>query len=279
MLSSGHEAHPADDARPALGPGGTQHHRDRGRRSPRPRDDPAPAGPGSRGPGGLGRRLHAGGPQDHPAGAAGPARHPKLDTPIDDGHGGQYTERVDQIVCTARTPLPDALRDTFELSLKLPEKEGAKLVFPAVQKCEKGETPWTEVAEGGAEEPEHPAPYIVLTAKEAPHGAATPTPAETATPAAPASAGDVARVASDSAASSGSGDPGLVGWAGLALGAVGAAAGVTALVRGRKTSCPVRFFAGRRGGRGRRPRPPWPSCCWRPSWSSCCRVRPRPTRC
>ncbi|GIH23608.1 hypothetical protein Aph01nite_19180 [Acrocarpospora phusangensis] len=159
----------------------------------------------------------------------------KLDTPVDDGHGGQYTERVDQIVYTAKTPLPDALRDTFELSLKLPEKEGAKLVFPAVQKCEKGETPWTEVAADGAEEPEHPAPFIVLTAAEGEgHGAAEPTPSETAMSVAPAI--DPSRAASDSAASSDSGDPGVVGWAGLVLGAIGAVAGVTALMRGRKTS-------------------------------------------
>jgi uncharacterized protein YcnI len=155
----------------------------------------------------------------------------KLDTPIDDGHGGQYTERVDQVVYTAKTPLPDGLRDTFELSLKLPEKEGAKLVFPAVQKCEKGETPWIEIVEEGAEEPEHPAPYIVLTAAEGAEQRAA-TPAETA--AAPAA--DASRAASDSAASSSSGAPSVVGWAGLALGAIGAVAGVTALVRGRKTS-------------------------------------------
>ncbi|TXK41526.1 YcnI family protein [Nonomuraea sp. C10] len=155
----------------------------------------------------------------------------KLDTPVDDGHGGQYTERVDQVVYTAKTPLPDGLRDTFELSLKLPEKEGTKLVFPAIQKCEKGETPWTEVAADGAEEPEHPAPFIVLTAAEgAGQDAATPTPAETA---AAAPAADTSRAAADSAESSGSG---VIGWAGLVLGAIGAAAGVTALVRGRKTS-------------------------------------------
>lgn len=155
----------------------------------------------------------------------------KLDTPVDNGHGGQYTERVDQIVYTAKTPLPDGMRDTFELSLKLPEKEGAKLAFPAVQKCEKGETPWIEVAADGAEEPEHPAPYIVLTAaKGAEQGAAAP--AETAI----APAADAQPAASDSAASSSSGAPGVVAWAGLALGAIGAAAGVTALVRGRKTS-------------------------------------------
>ncbi|GAA1012232.1 hypothetical protein Aple_008240 [Acrocarpospora pleiomorpha] len=158
----------------------------------------------------------------------------KLDTPVDNGHGGQYTERVDQVVYTAKTPLPDGLRDAFELSLKLPEEAGAKLVFPAIQKCEKGETPWTEVTEDGAEEPEHPAPFIVLTAAQAAgHDAVTPAPVPTAS-AAPAIA--PSQAAADSAASSDSGGAGVVGWAGLVLGAIGAAAGVTALVRSRKTS-------------------------------------------
>ncbi|WP_062430740.1 YcnI family copper-binding membrane protein [Herbidospora daliensis] len=153
----------------------------------------------------------------------------KLDTPVDNGHGGQYTERVDQVVYTAKTPLPEGLRDTFELSLKLPEEAGAKLVFPAIQKCEKGETPWTEVTEEGAEEPEHPAPFIVLTAAE-------PAPAENTASAAPTIAPVQASAESASADSDGSGGSGLVGWAGLVLGAIGAAAGVTALLRGRKTS-------------------------------------------
>ena len=44
-------------------------------------------------------------------------------------------------------PLPDGIRDSFELSLQLPEKDGKTLAFPAVQSCVKGEIPWTEVAD------------------------------------------------------------------------------------------------------------------------------------
>ncbi|WP_061294173.1 YcnI family copper-binding membrane protein [Herbidospora cretacea] len=157
----------------------------------------------------------------------------KLDTPVDNGHGGQYTERVDQVVYTAKDPLPEGFRDAFELSLKLPEEVGAKLVFPAIQKCEKGETPWTEVTEEGADEPEHPAPFIVLTAAEGAAPTAVPTES-TAPSAAPVIA--PSQVSADSAASSDSGGSGVVGWLGLVLGAIGAAAGVTALVRSRKTS-------------------------------------------
>ncbi len=68
-----------------------------------------------------------------------------LAEPVDDGHGGQYTQRVAEIVYTARTPLPHDHRDTFELSLKLPDAAGETLVFPAVQTCEEGESAWVQV--------------------------------------------------------------------------------------------------------------------------------------
>ena len=66
---------------------------------------------------------------------------------------------------TAKTPLPDGVRDAFELSLQLPQKAGETLAFPAVQICEKGETAWTEVPADGqdAEELEHPAPAFEIT--------------------------------------------------------------------------------------------------------------------
>ncbi|MEQ6903123.1 YcnI family protein [Nocardioides sp. YIM 152588] len=89
----------------------------------------------------------------------------KLDEPITDAHGNELTERVAQVVYTAKTPLPEGYRDTFELSVKLPDAEGETMVFPTVQTCVKGETGWTEVpAEGqDAEELAHPAPAITLT--------------------------------------------------------------------------------------------------------------------
>lgn len=90
-----------------------------------------------------------------------------LATPIDDGHGGQVTERVDQVVYTAVTPLPADMRDVFELSVKLPDTAGERLVFPAVQTCEVGETAWIETAADGQPEPDHPAPFVTLTAATA----------------------------------------------------------------------------------------------------------------
>lgn len=107
--------------------------------------------------------------------SATPTRHPyyevekvmeELDEPITDAHGNEVTERVDRIVYTADTPLPDDQRDAFELSLQIPEDATGQLVFPTVQTCEQGETAWTEVADEGAAEPEHPAPAFAVAATE-----------------------------------------------------------------------------------------------------------------
>lgn len=88
-----------------------------------------------------------------------------LATPIKDSHGNEITERVAEVVYTAKTPLPDDLRDTFELSLRLPETPGKTLVFPSVQTCEQGETAWVQVPAAGqkADDLEHPAPSMVVT--------------------------------------------------------------------------------------------------------------------
>lgn len=141
----------------------------------------------------------------------------KLDTPIDNGHGGQLTERVDQVVYTAKTPLPDGLRDVFELSVQLPDTPGATLVFPAIQTCEQGETDWIEVAADGQAEPAHPAPFIVISAAAADgHGAADEHGAAATGPEASPDSG-----------------PGTVTWIALALGALGVLIGGAALLRGR----------------------------------------------
>ena len=47
-----------------------------------------------------------------------------LDPPVTGSHDEEITERVDQVVYTAVTPLPDGQRDTFELSLQLPADAG-----------------------------------------------------------------------------------------------------------------------------------------------------------
>ena len=103
----------------------------------------------------------------------------KLDEPIIADDGDEITEGVDQVVYTARTPLPDGQRDTFELSLQIPEDAaGQTLAFPTIQTCEEGSTAWTEVAADGQTEDdlEHPAPSFVVTAATGSGGAdGTPT--------------------------------------------------------------------------------------------------------
>lgn len=92
----------------------------------------------------------------------------QLDEPIGGGHGVQLTERVAEVVYTAKTPLPDGVRDTFELSLKTPDTPGATLYFPVVQICEEGETAWVERPTDAVEssELEEPAPSITLVAAD-----------------------------------------------------------------------------------------------------------------
>lgn len=144
----------------------------------------------------------------------------KLDTPVEDGHGGQYTERVAQVVYTAKTPLVDGYRDTMALSLQLPQEEDEKLVFPVIQTCEQGETAWTQTYEEGQEEPDAPAPFIETTAEVAGdgHGAA---------------AADEEHEATSADTEDGSN---AVGWIGVVLGALGLATGGVALARSRKSA-------------------------------------------
>ena len=86
-----------------------------------------------------------------------------LDEPVDDGHGGQYTER-DAVVTWEGGPLMHDQLEEFGLSVKLPDTPGETLYFPTIQTCDNGETnDWVQIAEEGEEEPESPAPAIALT--------------------------------------------------------------------------------------------------------------------
>ncbi len=142
----------------------------------------------------------------------------ELDEPVTDGHGNEVTERIGSVVYTATTPLPEGQRDTFELSLQVPDAAGELLVFPTIQTCEAGETAWTEVAEEGQDEDEleHPAPSFEIQ---------------------PASGDDAAPAAADddSSDSTDSG-PSALGWVGVVLGALGLVAGGTALARSRRSA-------------------------------------------
>lgn len=80
---------------------------------------------------------------------------------------------ADGLTYTTDVPLPDGEHDEVEFELRLPDDEGATLVFPVVQRCEEGEAAWTEVAEQGEDHDalERPAPVLVVTAGDAGSGA------------------------------------------------------------------------------------------------------------
>lgn len=153
---------------------------------------------------------------------------------VTDSHGNQLTERVDQIVYTARTPLPDGYRDAFVLSLQIPDVVGQSLEFPTIQTCEAGETAWIEQEVQGQEEPAHPAPAFEVTAASTEgdgHSAAT-TQAAAAVPTiseAPTSGAEVATTAATE-----SGATGWVAIIGLVAGVLGLVVGGIALARSRR---------------------------------------------
>lgn len=76
---------------------------------------------------------------------------------------------ADAVTFTTDRPVPDALRDEVSFSVRLPDDPGTVLVFPVVQRCEEGESAWTEVADDAAsrDELEQPAPVLVVTGPEA----------------------------------------------------------------------------------------------------------------
>ena len=91
-----------------------------------------------------------------------------LAEPIDDGHGGQITERTASVTYTAtEAPLEDGLRQVWPVSMKTPDAPDTSVHFPVVQTCEVGETAWITIAEEAAEEPDAPAPSVALVAAAA----------------------------------------------------------------------------------------------------------------
>ena len=135
-----------------------------------------------------------------------------LDPPTED-----QSEKVSQVVYTATTPLPEGVRDTLELSVKLPEGEAGDVVeFPITQTCEVGETLWAgdevpSITMTASEGDGHGGGAAEHEADEAEHAADS---SEDASAAASASSGDtLARV---------------LAVAGLIVGAAGLAFGVTA---------------------------------------------------
>ncbi|MGF9663892.1 YcnI family protein [Arthrobacter crystallopoietes] len=153
----------------------------------------------------------------------------KLDAPKKVEGGASVTERVSQIVYTAKEPLADGVRDVLSVKVQLPNAEGETLAFPVLQTCEKGSTDWAQVAEEGQDghNLESPAPTLIVTAAQAEdHGHVA------AEPAAQEGAGTGTEAAA-STSPAGDGGAGAAGWVGLGAGLLGLAAGATALARTR----------------------------------------------
>ena len=176
-----------------------------------------------------------------------------LETPVEAGHGTTIDERVAEVVYTAKTPLPDGFRDTFQLSVKIPDDAaGETLYFPTVQTCEAGETRWIELPADGqsSDDLESPAPSVEVLAAGAgdAHGAdgATDAAADDVADGADDGADDAANdgeddgavaesasaVTPDSTSSDDGTDP--LTWVALAVGVVGVGIGGAALATSRK---------------------------------------------
>lgn len=91
----------------------------------------------------------------------------QLPTPIQDAHGNEITERVSEVLYTAKEPIADGYLAAIALSLTLPEDAaGTDLAFPLIQTCEAGENAWVQIAEEGQghDDLDAPAPTIAVVA-------------------------------------------------------------------------------------------------------------------
>lgn len=145
----------------------------------------------------------------------------ELAEPATDSHGNEVTERVAEVVWTAINPLPEGQRDTFELSVRLPDAAGETLYFPTIQTCEEGEAAWIEIAADGQDPHDlaYPAPAVTIIESDGDaHGHAH---------------GEEASGDHSDVSATGSGADGL-SVAALVVGSLGLIAGVVALLRPRK---------------------------------------------
>jgi uncharacterized protein YcnI len=157
----------------------------------------------------------------------------KLDKPITAEDGDKITEKVDTITFTAKTPLPDGYRDAFEVQIQVPDEADKVLTFPTIQKCEKGQTGWTEVPAAGQdpESLEHPAPAFTITAPGTaePEASESPSSSPSATSAPDSTAGSAEAADSDDSSNT-------WGYLGVAFGVIGIVVGGVALARSRRSA-------------------------------------------
>jgi uncharacterized protein YcnI len=91
----------------------------------------------------------------------------KLSQPIE-VEGDKITEGVREIEWSGGS-LPDNFYDEFVFVAQLPNRPGAMLYFPTVQRCAKGVNRWIDIPAGGqnAEDLKGPAPSLTLGPKTA----------------------------------------------------------------------------------------------------------------
>lgn len=87
-----------------------------------------------------------------------------LKTPASDGHGGQISKGVTEVVWTGS--LPDAHYDEFVVRGKLPDTAGV-IHWPVVQECATGAHRWIEVPVAGQKSSDlsEPAPALTIIPK------------------------------------------------------------------------------------------------------------------
>lgn len=154
-------------------------------------------------------------------------------------NGTSIGSRTSQVVFTALEPLPDGVRDTFQLSVKLPDAPGETLAFPVLQSCAEGETDWAELpAEGQTDaDLESPAPVLTISegsgesGKPGNHGAV-------GSGAGSHSGGDGDSAAAEDGRNEAADEDGMeaaavAGYAGLGAGVLGLGLGAVALYRTR----------------------------------------------
>lgn len=161
-----------------------------------------------------------------------------LAEPVDDGHGGELTERTAQLTWTAGEgdALPDGQYLDFGVGFKAPDAEGETLYFKTIQTCEDGTAEWITEWDGEGEEPDAPAPAVKIVAGTGDgHGgeaAADDHGDAGADDEGEAASSDSADGGSDSDSGSDSSTP--VAVAGLVAGLGGLVLGGTALAKARK---------------------------------------------
>ncbi|QHC59881.1 YcnI family protein [Rathayibacter sp. VKM Ac-2760] len=155
--------------------------------------------------------------------------------PVTDAHGNTATERVSDVVYTAKTALADGYRDTVSLQLQLPEDAaGSTLEFPVLQTCETGSTAWDQPTVEGEAEPELPAPTVAVTAAMAGSGHHDAGAADD-----DGDGDDAVATTASATTATGQGDDVIarvLGVGGLVLGAVGVAFGLASRRRSPKAS-------------------------------------------